>query len=78
VLLQHATATAAEHGTRGESTDAQRDGYRLRTAIEEASADDYPHVAGLREELFSGTGEQRLRWQFDALLNGIAATRAPS
>lgn len=78
VLLQHATATAAEHGTRGESTDAERDGYRLVTAIEEAPADDYPHVAGLREELFSGTGEQRLRWQFDALLNGIAATRAPS
>jgi len=77
VLLQHATATAAEQGTRNESVDADREGYRLTTAIEEAPADDYPNLAHLRGELFSGTGEQRLRWQFSALVQGIATTTIP-
>ncbi|WP_328611532.1 TetR/AcrR family transcriptional regulator C-terminal domain-containing protein [Amycolatopsis sp. NBC_00345] len=72
VLLQHATATAAEQGTRSESVEADGEGYRLATAIEEASAAEYPNIGLLRDEMFSGTGHQRLRWQFAALLEGIA------
>jgi AcrR family transcriptional regulator len=74
LLLQHATATAAEQGTRSESEEAETDGesYRLATAIEEASAAEYPNIGLLRDELFSGTGPRRLRWQFAALLEGIA------
>jgi hypothetical protein len=78
VLLQHATASAAEQGTRSESPETQREGYLLATAIAEAPGDDYPHVGRLRGELFSGTGEQRMRWQFDALIAGIAATATPT
>lgn len=77
VLLQHATASAAEHSTRGESADADEEVYRLATAIEEASADDYPNISRLRVELFSGTGGQRMRWQFAALIRGIAETGLP-
>jgi AcrR family transcriptional regulator len=77
VLLQHATASAAEHATRGESVDADEEIYRLATAIEEAPAADYPNISRLRVELFSGTGDKRLRWQFAALIRGIAATDLP-
>ena len=72
VLLQHATASAAEHGTRAESAKAGGETYVLVTAIEEAPAADYPNIGLLRDELFSGTGRERLRWQFAALLDGIA------
>ncbi len=77
VLVQHATASAAEHGTRQESVEADRQGYLLATAVDEAPAADYPTVSRLRTELLSGTGEQRLRWQFDALMAGIRATPVP-
>jgi AcrR family transcriptional regulator len=77
VLLQHATASAAEQGTRGESAETQRETYLLATAIAEASAADYPHISRLRDELFSGTGGQRMRWQFAALIQGISATATP-
>jgi AcrR family transcriptional regulator len=75
VLLQHAVATAAEQGTRDESPDDAA--YGLTAALAEASAESYPHIVALRDELFSGTGEQRLRWQFAALIAGIAATGTP-
>jgi AcrR family transcriptional regulator len=75
LLLQHATATAAEQSARGGSVDAESAGYRLVTAIEEAPQEDYPNIGPLRVELFSGTGQRRLRWQFAALIHGIAAER---
>lgn len=77
VLLQHAIATAAEQGTRDESAEAEREGFLIATAIEEASADDYPNISRLRAKLFSGTTAQRIRWQFTALIQGIAATDTP-
>jgi hypothetical protein len=38
------------------------------------SAEQYPHLAGLHQELTYGTAEQRTRWSIDVLLNGILAT----
>lgn len=72
VLLQHATASAAEHGTRRESVEADGEWEGLRAAIRDA--DGYPHITTHRDELVSGTGEERLRWAFAALVTGIAAT----
>jgi AcrR family transcriptional regulator len=77
VLLLHATALAAEHGTRREAGADRDDQYLLEHAVEEASADDYPGLAHVRAELFSGTGGERTRWQFDALIRGIATTTTP-
>jgi AcrR family transcriptional regulator len=37
----------------------------------------YPRTAAAREELFSGTPETRLAWNFQVLLNGILATPVP-
>ena len=78
VLLQHATASAAEHGTRGESIDADAQSYDLSDAIAEAPERDFPNIARLRGELFSGTGGQRARWQLTALIQGIATTPTPN
>ncbi|MCU7820687.1 TetR/AcrR family transcriptional regulator [Kitasatospora sp. DSM 101779] len=78
LLLQFATATAAEHapragaatgeGTRAEEWDA------LAAALRGATADTRPHLAALGTELLSGSGEQRLAWGFRVLLNGVLHT----
>ena len=77
LLLQHATATAAEHGTRrqtaGAAGDAGRDVEDLATAIAEADPADHPGLAWAGEELFSGAGPERLRWQLERILAGIAS-----
>jgi AcrR family transcriptional regulator len=76
-LLQLATATAAEQGTRRESPEEGGEMQHLRAAVEEAEASEYPNIARARDDLFSGTGEQRLRWNFDCLLAGLSATAPP-
>ena len=77
LLLQLATATAAEQGTRHESVETPGEQEALAAAIEEAPAGEFPAIGETRGELFSGTGEQRLNWAFTALIAGIAATAAP-
>jgi AcrR family transcriptional regulator len=67
LLLQMATASAAEHG--GPEPE-----HRQAEAVREAAAADFPYVDRVREALFSGTGEERQRWAFAALIAGIAAT----
>jgi AcrR family transcriptional regulator len=79
VLLQLAVAMAAEHGTRRESASADADADAEEEEEEEvpwreASAEQHPGIAWASGQLFSGTGQQRLRWAFDALIAGIAAT----
>jgi AcrR family transcriptional regulator len=78
LLLQLATATAAEQGTRDEAVEADAEGEALVVAVREAEAGDYPHIDRTRSELFSGTGEQRLRWALAALIAGIADTPTPT
>jgi AcrR family transcriptional regulator len=73
-LLQLATATAAEQGTRQESADAAGEQQHLAAAVREARPEDYPNIVAARDDLFSGTGEQRLRWYFECLLTGLAGT----
>jgi AcrR family transcriptional regulator len=61
LLLQQATAMAAEAA-------AEEVPWR------EVSAAEYPGIAWASGQLFSGTRHQRVRWAFDALIAGIAAT----
>jgi AcrR family transcriptional regulator len=68
LLLQMATASAAEH-----AADDQSDQQQVE-AVRDADPADYPNVSRVRDELFAGTGQQRQRWAFTALLEGIAAT----
>jgi AcrR family transcriptional regulator len=75
LLLQLATSSAAEHGgaDRGGEPDEDR---HQRAAVREAGPTDFPHVDRARDELFSGTGGDRQRWAFAALIDGIARTPA--
>jgi AcrR family transcriptional regulator len=76
LLLQRATAAAAEFGTRGERADAADDFETLATAVAEAPAGDFPHIAHARAELFSGEGRDRIRWAYASMIHGIATTTA--
>ena len=78
LLLQHGTATAAEHGVRGEAIGAQAEQDAFVEALTDAADGDCHHIARARHELFSGTGDQRLSWMFDALIAGISTVAVPT
>ncbi|MBV2357133.1 TetR/AcrR family transcriptional regulator [Streptomyces sp. J2-1] len=75
VLLQHATATAAEHAgdERPEEWHAV-----IRALRETSAAGTHPHIAAVGETLLSGQPEERLSWAFQALITGIERTAVPS
>ncbi|SEC68454.1 regulatory protein, tetR family [Streptomyces sp. 3213] len=74
LLLQQATATAAEHS----ADDTARDDWdALTNALRKVSDRTHPHIAARSGELLSGTGEARLSWRFQALINGIERTAVP-
>ncbi|WP_344422275.1 TetR/AcrR family transcriptional regulator [Amycolatopsis minnesotensis] len=77
VLLQLATATAAEHATQDESSDNADEWDALTRALHGVSADTHPRIAALGPRLLSGTPEQRLSWGLRSVLNGIAHTPVP-
>lgn len=74
VLLQSATASAAEHSARSEGSHADAEWAQLRRALTDASPTEYPQVHAQAENLVSGTPAERRRWSVDMLLNGILAT----
>lgn len=72
LLLQYATATAAEHaGDDPASMDA------TLTAITTASPTRHPELARLTDVLVAGAGRRRLNWGFAALIAGIIAAPEP-
>ncbi|MFF2202127.1 TetR/AcrR family transcriptional regulator [Streptomyces sp. NPDC058145] len=73
LLLQHATATAAEHA--GEKSPG--DWQALDSALRGASEDTHPHIAASAGELLSGAPEARMSWAFRALIDGIRRTAVP-
>ncbi|MGW8376491.1 TetR/AcrR family transcriptional regulator [Streptomyces sp. ODS28] len=69
VLLQVATATAAEHaGGDGAGPEG------VAAALREAPAASYPRIAALGDDLLSGTPQERVRWAFHMLINGALHT----
>jgi AcrR family transcriptional regulator len=70
LLLQHATATAAEHAdeTPQEEWDA------LGRALSAVSERAHPHIAAASGLLLSGAPEARVSWAFRALISGIEHT----
>ncbi|MFF7970168.1 TetR/AcrR family transcriptional regulator C-terminal domain-containing protein [Streptomyces sp. NPDC007905] len=73
LLLQHVTATAAEHAGQESPGDWQA----LDRALRGASRDTHPHIAATAGDLLSGAPEARLSWAFQALINGIEHTAVP-
>ncbi|WP_405452896.1 TetR/AcrR family transcriptional regulator [Streptomyces achromogenes] len=74
LLLQHATATAAEHA--GEESPAAWEA--TARALREAPATTHPHIAADPGALLSGTPEARLSWAFQTLITGIERTTVPT
>ncbi|MFI6472820.1 TetR/AcrR family transcriptional regulator [Streptomyces sp. NPDC050516] len=74
VLLQVATATAAEHSTREQSGNAESEHDALTAALRDASPDTHPRIAALGDDLVSGTPRQRFAWIFGAVINGTKTT----
>ena len=77
LLLQLAVAMAAEHGTRRESAAATPAEQAAAPPWREVSAAEHPGIAWASAQLFTGTGQERLRWAFETLIAGIAATESP-
>lgn len=78
MLLQYATATAAEHAARDQAIDAQDDWDALSRAVHGASTDSYPHLAAVGGRLLSGAPEERMSWGIRTLINGIHQTPVPA
>ncbi|MFI9103541.1 TetR/AcrR family transcriptional regulator [Streptomyces fildesensis] len=74
VLLQTATATAAEHSTRAHAVGSADEHNALVTALRGASPGTHPRIAALADDLVSGTPEQRLTWIFHSVINGTLTT----
>ncbi|MBW8795504.1 MAG: TetR/AcrR family transcriptional regulator C-terminal domain-containing protein [Streptomyces sp.] len=73
LLLQRATATAAEHA--GEAS--REDWDTLGQALSQVSDRTHPHIAAASGVLLSGAPEARVSWAFQALINGIERTAVP-
>ncbi|MFJ9115178.1 TetR/AcrR family transcriptional regulator [Streptomyces sp. NPDC102394] len=73
LLLQHATASAAEHAdeTPEEDWDA------LRGALRDLPERTHPRIAALSDALVSGTPEARLAWGRRTLIAGIERAAVP-
>jgi AcrR family transcriptional regulator len=74
LLMLQVTATAAEHAGGGDP--AAPEGPVVR-ALARASEQAYPRVHAARDDLLSGTGEQRFAWAIDVLVRGILEVRRP-
>jgi len=74
LLLQRATAIAAEQGVRSQSASADAEDERVAEAITDVSPRTHPHIAASADELLSGPAVARLTWGFEVLINGILST----
>ncbi|WRZ95431.1 TetR/AcrR family transcriptional regulator C-terminal domain-containing protein [Streptomyces sp. NBC_01007] len=68
LLAMLVTATVAEHS---QDTGAAKPGGPIEQALARTSASQYPHVHAARDDILSGTGEERFRWGIDILIRGI-------
>jgi AcrR family transcriptional regulator len=74
MLTMFVTAVAAEHA-HGSNPGAP-DG-PVAQAINRAPATEYPRVHAARNEIMSGTGEERFAWAVDVLIRGILSRAQP-
>jgi AcrR family transcriptional regulator len=72
LLVQYATATAAEHGTRDQQSESDDVGSDLAVAMAAVSGSHFPRLDELKDVLVAGEGAERFRWGIDVLLAGLA------
>ncbi|MEU6533515.1 TetR/AcrR family transcriptional regulator C-terminal domain-containing protein [Streptomyces sp. NPDC046928] len=73
-VLQDATATAAEHSAQDRDPAAADDWNAAVAALRAAGEDTHPAIAAHMPELVGGSAQERLRWGFDVIVNGITHT----
>ncbi|MFG3253681.1 TetR/AcrR family transcriptional regulator [Streptomyces sp. NPDC048172] len=76
-LLQDATATAAEQATREHDPRSEDDWSSAVGVLHAVDETTHPAISAHMPQLVSGTAEDRLRWSFDVLVNGITGTPVP-
>jgi AcrR family transcriptional regulator len=74
MLTMFATAVAAEHA---HGSDAGAPDGPVAQAINRAPANEYPRIHAARNEIMSGTGEERFAWSVDVLIHGILSRAQP-
>jgi len=75
LLLQFATATAAEHAEPEPGASAVPGEWEaMADALRKVSADAYPQLAEQGDDLLAGPGEARVEWGIRVLINGISST----
>lgn len=77
LLLHFATSSAAEHATRNDIPGTDEEERTVELVLQSVSAGDHPHIAGLRDELLSGTGDDRFAWGFGVLIDGVQHVARP-
>ncbi|MEV7010501.1 TetR/AcrR family transcriptional regulator [Streptosporangium sp. NPDC051022] len=77
LLLQYATATAAEHAAGDRAADTRQEWDAFTRALRGVSGRTHPHIAALAGDLLSGPPPARLSWGFHMLINGISHTPRP-
>ncbi|NDZ81612.1 TetR/AcrR family transcriptional regulator [Streptomyces sp. SID10853] len=78
ILLQYPAAVAAEHG--GTSPDTAPPGAAGGPAAPgfTTAPDQYPHIAALADQLFSGSPQARAEWALNVLIDGLLAAASPT
>ncbi|WP_369204917.1 TetR/AcrR family transcriptional regulator [Streptomyces sp. PU-14G] len=76
-LLQDATATAAEQATREHGPHPEDDWRAAVGVLHAVDETTHPAISAHIPHLVSGTAEDRMRWSFDVLVNGITGTSVP-
>jgi AcrR family transcriptional regulator len=77
VLLQHATAMAAEYGTRGERPEQGE--AELADALAGADARRHPILTSLGVDgMMGGERDHRRDWSLDVVINGVVSTPRPT
>jgi AcrR family transcriptional regulator len=74
MLTMFATAVAAEHA---HGSDPGAPDGPVAQAINRAPANEYPRIHAARNEIMSGTGEERFAWSVDVLIHGILSRAQP-
>jgi hypothetical protein len=76
LLTLYVTAIAAEQSS-SQAHDTSIE--RLQQALAAVTPAEYPHIYGLRDQMFSGGGAERFERTVDVLLAGLAESHpAPS
>ncbi|MFJ9950665.1 TetR/AcrR family transcriptional regulator C-terminal domain-containing protein [Kitasatospora sp. NPDC091207] len=77
VLLQTATAIAAEQAGRDQDAHAEDEHGALADALRATTPESHPRIAALGADLLPGTPEQRLAWILRTVINGTPVTPRP-